>query len=126
MVFVELYVPSTGFQCWLPDLPKGFTAHSQSGPVTCGGVYDTDKDYIEYSVNQDCVAFSDSGLWDKWSFYSESRFSHSSWDTCSGVYLISSMGGDSFTGVHTTSTKVNVVNDIVVESTWPVLEFDQR
>ena len=35
---VELYVPSTGLHCQLPDLPDRREDHSMEGMVICGGL----------------------------------------------------------------------------------------
>ena len=100
--------------------------HSQNGPISCGGVSLTDTDDIEDSTIQKCTAFTDSGAWDRTIAYDEHRFSHSSWETCTGLYLMSSMGGKDFTDVHKTSTMVNMVVNVVKEAHPPFLQFDQR
>ena len=44
-ILVEVYVPSTGQQCRLPELPDRRVEHTMENKTVCGGVdYDNDND----------------------------------------------------------------------------------
>ena len=68
---VELYVPSTGFQCWLPNLPSPRARHSQNGPILCGGSDNLDPDNTHEDAIRSCVAFTSNGAWDRTLSYTD-------------------------------------------------------
>ena len=49
----EVYVPSTGQHCWLPDLPEARRYHSQDGNTVCGGNI--------YETTRSCLTLTDAG-----------------------------------------------------------------
>ena len=48
---VEVFVPSTGQHCTLPDLPEKRLAHTMEGRVLCGGT----------GSGQSCLALTEAG-----------------------------------------------------------------
>ena len=58
---VEVYVPSTGQHCQLPDLPYIVQAHIQEGLMACGGF-----------ASFFCLTLID-GTWEKTTYLLESR-----------------------------------------------------
>ena len=56
---VEVYVPSTGQQCQLSDLPDGREDHTMEAKTICGGASKTtDTDLT-------CISLTSAGTWDK-------------------------------------------------------------
>ena len=51
---VEVYVPSTGQHCQLPDLPDWRRGHSQDVKTLCGGEYSSD-------TQTSCLTLTDAG-----------------------------------------------------------------
>jgi len=83
---VEVYVPSTGCSCQLPDLPVGRWGHSMEDRRICGGGnWDSD-------TGTSCLSLTDEGIWNKTTTMLEDRKYHSSWASPSGLILL---GGDS-------------------------------
>ena len=62
---VEVFVPSTGQQCRLPDLPENRRRHTMEKMTVCGGM---EGRYIETS----CLTLSN-GIWDTTTTLQESR-----------------------------------------------------
>ena len=54
---VEVYIPSTGQHCELPDMPDGRHYHSMEGMEVCGGD-DTD-------TQTSCLSLTDEGTWER-------------------------------------------------------------
>ena len=54
---VEVYVPSTGQQCKLPDLPDVRYVHTMEAKTVCGG-YETE-------VRTSCITLTSPGTWEK-------------------------------------------------------------
>ena len=54
---VEVYIPSTGQHCELPDMPDGRYYHSMEGMEVCGGD-DTD-------TQTSCLSLTDEGTWER-------------------------------------------------------------
>jgi len=79
---VEVYIPSTGQHCELPDMPDGRHYHSMEGMEVCGGD-DTD-------TQTSCLSLTDEGTWETTTTLLERRDSHCSWASPSGTIL---MGG---------------------------------
>ena len=50
---VEVYVPSTGQQCQLPDLPDMRAEHSMEAKMVCGGV----------KTLTSCITLTSLGTW---------------------------------------------------------------
>merc|ERR1711953_1416688 len=76
---VELYSPSTGQHCQLPDLPDRREGHSMEKKMICGGYYNPTS----------CLTLSSSG-WETTTDLLEGRRDHTSWASPSGIVL---MGG---------------------------------
>merc|ERR1719295_461938 len=75
---VEVFVPSTGQHCQLPDLPGAWRdVHTMEEMTVCGGV-DTERS---------CLTLID-GTWQTTTTLLEERFHHSSWASPSGVILL--------------------------------------
>ena len=78
----ELYVPSSGVLCSLPQLPDKRNSHTmESSGLLCGGLYTKDS----------CVQWSPAnGTWNKLLTMDDERYSHVSWtpSTGNGTYLI--------------------------------------
>lgn len=78
----ELYVPSSGVLCSLPQLPDKRWIHTmESSGLLCGGLYTKDS----------CVQWSPAnGTWNKLLTMDDERYSHVSWtpSTGNGTYLI--------------------------------------
>ena len=51
---VEMFVPSTGQHCTLPDLPEGRFYHTMEGMVVCGGMN-------SLTVGTSCLTLTDAG-----------------------------------------------------------------
>jgi len=76
---VEVYVPSTGQHCQLPDLPDRRYWHTMEKMTVCGGG----------DTLTSCLTLTDAG-WEVTTTLLEWRYRHSSWDSPAGVIL---MGG---------------------------------
>jgi len=79
---VEVYVPSTGQHCQLPDLPAWRYHHSMEKMTLCGGVPGS-------RTQTPCLTLTDVG-WEVTTTLLERRYYHVSWDSPAGVIL---MGG---------------------------------
>jgi len=80
---VEVFVPSTGLSCSLPDLPDEKQYHTMDSLIICGG---TER---QYTTRTTCLSFT-SGQWITSHTLVTERYGHSSWQTEQGVVL---MGG---------------------------------
>ena len=80
----ELYLPSSGLSCSLPQLPVETAGHTlESSGLICGGQYTPDT----------CIQWSpDTGTWEELLTLNVTRYDHVSWTpgTIVGTYL---MGG---------------------------------
>jgi hypothetical protein len=74
---VEVFDPSTGLSCSLPDLPYERYYHTMDGLLICGG---------EYSSTS-CLSFT-SGQWNKSHTLVEPRYFHTSWQSEDGLVLM--------------------------------------
>ena len=63
---VEVYVPSTGQHCQLPDLPDSRELHTMEDRTICGGGY-TD------TTMTSCLTLTDAGTWNKTTTLLEKR-----------------------------------------------------
>ena len=54
---LEVYIPSTGQHCELPDIMDGRRYHSMEGMEVCGGFY-TDSE-------TSCLSLTDEGTWER-------------------------------------------------------------
>ena len=111
----ELYLPSTGYSCSLPQLPDQREQHTlESSGLMCGGFL-SDTRYT-------CLQWSpDTGSWEEELTLDIERSWHVSWTPDSGIgtYLIG--GRDS--GSERTSTLVK--HDGTQEAAFP-LKYDTR
>lgn len=82
-------------------------------------------DDIDENTIHSCVAFTHNGAWDKTLSYTDHRWGHSSWETCAGVYLMSTLGDEDYIEYHTTTTILNMIVDVIHENINFLL-FDQR
>jgi len=79
---VEVFVPSTGQHCQLPDLPAGRFQHSMDARTVCGGRYTWTS----------CITLTQEGTWERTTTLLEKRFWHSSWASPSGLILLGGVG----------------------------------
>ena len=63
---VEVYVPSTGQQCQLADLPDVRLQHSMEAKTVCGGEDTTD-------TGTSCLTLTSSGTWERTTTLLEQR-----------------------------------------------------
>ena len=63
---VEVYVPSTGQHCQLPDLPAWRYGHSMEEKTLCGGGADSD-------TATSCFSLTEEGTWEKTTDLLEAR-----------------------------------------------------
>merc|ERR1712066_235474 len=78
---VEVYIPSTGQHCQLPDLPGDPRYwHTMEEMTVCGGYYYT-------NAYTSCLTLID-GTWQTTTTLLEDRYYHSSWASPSGVILL--------------------------------------
>ena len=90
---VEMYNPATNTTCSLPQLPEARYQLSQDGGLACGGKGGN-------NTLTTCVKWgSESGTWTQSHTLRQSRFTHVSWATEDGVYL---MGGKDSSSRRTT------------------------
>ena len=54
---VEVYIPSTGQHCELPDMPDGRYSHSMEGMEVCGGPGS--------DTGTSCLSLTDEGTWER-------------------------------------------------------------
>ena len=106
-IFTELFIPSSGTGCKLPDLQEPRECHSQDSLVLCGGIgFRENFEQIE-SVSTGCVQWSSTtGAWEEHVRFDDWRSGHVSWSPGPGVgtYL---MGGQDKLGVeHLTTTLI--------------------
>ena len=130
-VSVEIFVPSTGFQCYLPSLPKSRAFHTHDQWLVCGGRSDSYLDKVDLS----CLTLK-YGTWsvshnlthsrlqiiklflNTTSINHRCRYSHSSWKTDDGVLLL---GGSNYISGYTTEI---VKEDNMVSELSFSLKFD--
>ena len=97
----ELYLPSTGYSCSLPQLPDQREEHTlESSGLMCGGFL-SDTRYT-------CLQWSpDTGSWEQLLRLDAERENHVSWtpDNGIGTYLMGGYGYDSDSGTTTTLVK---------------------
>ena len=63
---VEVYVPSTGQHCNLPDLPAGRRHHTMEEVVVCGGE--------ATNTSTSCLSLTDNGAWERTTTLLEQRY----------------------------------------------------
>ena len=63
---VEVYVPSTGQHCNLPDLPTGRRHHTMEEVVVCGGE--------ATNTSTSCLSLTDNGAWERTTTLLEQRY----------------------------------------------------
>ena len=86
---VELYIPSSGFQCSLPALPDpARMRHSQNGLLICGG--DAGKQVENHNT---CISFTN-GSWITTHTLKEPRTHHASWEVEKDIFLIGGFCSD--------------------------------
>jgi len=83
---VEVYVPSTGQHCELPDLPASRYDHTMEDRTICGGGYSNSDTLTS------CLSLTDEGTWNKTATLLEGRYDHSSWASPSGLILLGGGG----------------------------------
>ena len=84
----ELFLPSTGTSCALPNLPELRYYHSADNNILCGG---------STNYNGNCLQWSpDTGTWEELLTLDVGRTYHVSWTPASGTgtYLIGGYGSD--------------------------------
>ena len=106
---VEMYNPATNTTCSLPQLPVERYHHSQDGDLACGG-----RTYGNTLTT--CVKWS-SGNWTQTHTLSHKKYSHVSFNTEDGVYLMGGYGS--------TETTELVKEDGTVEDGFS-LKYDTR
>jgi len=79
---VEVYVPSTGQNCQLDDLPATRWGHSMEKMTVCGGCCTID-------TATSCLTLTDAG-WEVTTTLLKPRTKQSSWDSPAGVILMGS------------------------------------
>ena len=80
----EVWIPSTGVECRLADLPEQTNGHSYSDGLVCGGV---GRGRVG---RNSCVKWT-GRRWRTWVVLETIRVGHSAWNTSAGLVL---MGGD--------------------------------
>ena len=89
LVSAELFLPSSGLSCSLPNLPDQRGTHTvDSLGLICGGDYD-----FIHNTTESCLKWrSDTGSWEKYLTLNIWRAYHASWTPSNGIgtYL---MGG---------------------------------
>ena len=75
---VEVFVPSTGHHCLLPDTQWQHRQHSMEKNVICGG---------HHPAWKYCLTLTN-GTWEFTTTLLEQRFRHSSWASPSGMILL--------------------------------------
>ena len=102
--FTELFIPTSGTGCRLPDLQEPRDYHSQDNLVLCGGTgLLEDFEQIE-SVSTGCVQWSSTtGSWEELVTFDDWRSGHVSWtpDADVGTFL---MGGQDKLGEQVLTT----------------------
>ena len=63
---VEVYVPSTGQHCQLPDLPDWRRFHSMEERTVCGGQHNSD-------TKTSCLSLTAEGTWERTTTLLEER-----------------------------------------------------
>jgi len=107
---VEVYVPSTGQHCQLPDLPAGRWDHTMEKMTVCGG-----ENYYDFYTS--CLTLTDAGWEVTTTLPGYGRWDHSSWDSPAGVIL---MGGGGSLG-----TTDKILQDGSANASFP-LKYDTR
>jgi len=82
---VEVYVPSSGQHCELPDLPASIYGHTMEDRRICGGGYSD-------TTRTSCLSLTEEGTWNKTATLLEERVDHSSWASPSGIILLGGRG----------------------------------
>jgi len=104
---VEVYIPSTGQHCQLPDLPGDpRDGHTMEEMTVCGG--------FVTSTGTSCLTLID-GTWQTTTTLLEWRLWHSSWASPSGVILLG--------GINSRRTSERIQEDGTSVSGFP-LEYD--
>ena len=78
---VELLNMDGTWNCPMPSMPKPRSAHTQTGPVVCGGNNDNNK--------KSCITFIRGSInWKKTHTLARGRFLHSAWDSPQGIMML--------------------------------------
>jgi len=101
---VEVYVPSTGQHCQLPDLPDKRGYHSMEKMTVCGGI----------DTRTSCLTLTDAG-WQITTTLLEERSYHSRWDSPDGVILLG--------GQYSSTTTEKILQDGTSTASFD-LEYD--
>ena len=107
----EVFIPSSGTSCLLPNIPESRTDHSLNGFLLCGDYYDSEKGHS-------CLQFDpSSGTWARTGHtLLQWRAQHVSWTVAEGTIL---MGGSNTGGeTDATSTSEIVKHDGSVEEAF--------
>merc|ERR1712183_515417 len=80
---VEVYVPSTGQHCQLPDLPEERWDQTMEKMELCGG-----WSYNSDDTKTSCLTLTDEGAWENTTTLLEERSDHCSWASPSGTILL--------------------------------------
>ena len=96
MKSVELFIPSTNYSCWLPDLPEAVTSHLTGGRglMYCGGMNDAEEKLSH------CVTWSD-GAWVRGPDLGRPKLRGFIWSGAGADYSLV-MGGCKYCGADTT------------------------
>ena len=108
----ELYLPSAGTSCTLPNLPKVRFAHTADNDILCGG-----RSTV-IVARDSCLQWSPTtGSWEELVTLDIKRYYHVSWTPSSGIgtYL---MGG------HTSRNTSTLIKPDGTQETGFTLEYD--
>ena len=79
----ELLNMNGTWHCPMPAMPKPRYAHTQTGPVVCGG----------YGGEKSCITFIRGDVnWEETHTLAEERQQHSAWDSPQGIRLLGGWG----------------------------------
>ena len=70
---MEVFVPSTGHHCKLPDLPGRRDQHSMEERVVCGGFDGYGDSGESGAVSTSCLSLTDNGTWENTATLLEER-----------------------------------------------------
>ena len=87
----EVWIPSTGVQCRLADLPKKTAEHTYSDGLICGGVGRSREG------RNSCVKWTGRS-WKTWVIQETIRVGHSAWNSSAGVVLLGDLSAEIIKG----------------------------
>ena len=83
---VELLNMNGSWICPMPKMPQPRSAHTQSGPIACGGYKSGSR---RQEVRQTCDTFFSGGEdWVRTHTLAQERYSHSAWASPRGLMLL--------------------------------------